>query len=94
MSLTLFLIAKLSRVEPDVARRALSTARAQDEIGASQPAEFSHGAGAMAYAMALFITRRPVHFYLGLTGLIVFAVYIFSRLASALCEWGVHAYGR
>ena len=94
MSLTLILITKLSRVEPDVARRALSTARAQDEIEAPKPEEFSRGAGAMAYAMALFITRRPAHFYLGLTGLIVFAVYIVSRLASALMEWGIHAYGR
>jgi hypothetical protein len=94
MSLTPFLIAKLSRVEADVARRALSTARAQDEIDAPQPEEFSRGASAMAYAMALFITRRPVHFYLGLTGLIVFAVYSLARVSTVLIEWGIHAYGQ
>ena len=94
MSLTPFLIAKLSRVEIDFARRALSTARAQDEIEAPRPDEFSRGAGARAYGMALFISRRPVHFYLGMSGLIVFPLYIVSRFVPALMGWGMHAYGR
>jgi hypothetical protein len=93
MSLRLFLIAKLSRVDSGVARRALSTAMAQDEVDAPRPEEFSRGAGAMAYAMALFIIRRPVHFYLGLTGLIVFPLYMLGRLGAVLIEWGVHRYG-
>ena len=94
MSLTPFLIAKLSRVDQDLARRALSTARAQDVMDESRPDEFSRGAGARAYGMALFISRRPVHFYLGMFGLILFPLYMLSRLLPALIEWGVHAYGR
>lgn len=94
MSLTPFLIAKLSRVDDDLARRALSTARAQDELNAPRPAEFARGAGARAYGMALFISRRPVHFYFGMFGLIAFPVYILARLVPAMIEWGAHAYGR
>ena len=93
MSLTHFLIAKLSRVNDDFARRAMSTAQAQDEMDATPPREFSRGSGAMAYALALFINRRPVHFYLGLTGLIAFTLYILGRVAAFLVEWGVHRYG-
>jgi hypothetical protein len=94
MSLTPFLIAKLSRVDEDLARRALSTARSQDVLDESRPAEFARGAGARAYGMALFVSRRPVHFYLGMFGLILFPLYILSRLAPVLIEWGAHAYGR
>jgi hypothetical protein len=58
----------------------MTTAGAQDEIDAQVPSEFSRGQNAMAYALALFIRRQPVHFYLGLIGLIVFPVYILIRL--------------
>lgn len=78
----------------DIARRALSTARAQDVLDETRPGEFSRGAGARAYGMALFISSRPVHFYLGMFGLIVFPLYILSRLAPVLIEWGSQAYGR
>jgi hypothetical protein len=94
MSPTLFLIAKLSRVEPEVARRAMSTATSQDEVDAPRPAEFSRGSGAMAYALALFVSRRPVHFWLGLTGLVAFPIYILARIVTNLLEWGVHTYGQ
>ena len=94
MSPTLFLIAKLSRVDPEVARRAMSTATSQDEVDAPRPAEFSRGSGAMAYALALFVSRRPVHFWLGLTGLIAFPIYILARIVTNLMEWGVHTYGQ
>lgn len=94
MSPTLFLIAKLSRVEPDVARRAMSTARAQDEVGAPRPMEFSSGSGAMAYALSLFISRRPVHFWLGLTGLVAFPIYLLVRIGTNLLAWGLHTYGQ
>ncbi|RKT10583.1 hypothetical protein B0G69_8013 [Paraburkholderia sp. RAU2J] len=94
MSLTPFLIAKLSRVDLDLAQRALSTARAQDVMDESRPAEFTRGAGARAYGMALFISRRPAHFYLGMFGLILFPLYMMSRLLPVLIEWGAHAYGR
>ncbi|APA90382.1 hypothetical protein BJG93_32830 (plasmid) [Paraburkholderia sprentiae WSM5005] len=94
MSVTLFLIAKLSRVEPDIARRAMSTASAIDEMEGGRPAEFSRGPNAMAFALALFVARRPVHFYLGLAGLVGFPVYILVRIGSFLIEWGMHAYGQ
>lgn len=98
MSLTVTLIAKLSRVDLAVARRALGTARSQDfpvaagaapqagsegEEGAipvslsdGVPVEFHRGRRAMAYALALLIVRKPVHFYVGLTGLVIFPIYI------------------
>jgi hypothetical protein len=94
MSLTSFLIAKLSRVDEDLARRAVSTARAQDEIDAPPPDEFRRGAGARAYAMALYISRRPVHFYVGMFGLVLFPIYVLSRFVPELIECGMHAYGR
>ncbi|MGF6915946.1 hypothetical protein [Paraburkholderia sp. 40] len=94
MSLTPFLIAKLSRVDPDLARRALSTARAQDVMDESRPDEFSRGDGARAYGMALYIARMPVHFYVGMFGLILFPLYMLSRVVPVLIEWGMQAYGR
>lgn len=81
MSRTVWLIAKLSRVERDVARRALTTARSQDEMSAAPPTEFGRGREALAYALGIFITRKPVHFYLGLTGLVIFPVYLLVQLA-------------
>lgn len=101
MSLTVTLIAKLSRVDLTVARRALGTARSQDfpvaaavprvghegednaspaSVSDGVPAEFHRGRNAMAYAMALLIVRKPLHFYVGLTGLVVFPIYIAFHL--------------
>ncbi|MFP3554811.1 hypothetical protein SB861_29485 [Paraburkholderia sp. SIMBA_049] len=48
----------------------------------------------MAYALALFVSRRPVHFWLGLTGLVAFPIYILARIVTNLLEWGVHTYGQ
>lgn len=87
MSLTVWLIAKLSRVEEAVARRALGTAQSQDEMSAAAPGDFARGREALAYALAIFITRKPVHFYLGLAGLVIFPVYL-------LIEVGAHFYGK
>ncbi|WP_176060267.1 hypothetical protein [Paraburkholderia sp. BCC1876] len=87
MSLTVWLIAKLSRVDEPVARRALSTAQSQDEMSASPPADFAKGREALAYALAIFIERKPIHFYLGLTGLFIFPLYL-------LVEVGAHFYGK
>jgi hypothetical protein len=80
MSPTVFLIAKLTRVDPATARRAISTASAQDEPDAPPPAEFARGPGAMVYALAMFAGRRPLHFYVGLFGLAVFPLYLLTRL--------------
>jgi hypothetical protein len=92
MSLTIWLIAKLSRVDSDLARRALSTARAQDEIDAPAPVDLARGTGAMAYGLALFVSRRPVQFYVGLIGLVAFFCYMGSRLAIAAYDFGIHHY--
>jgi hypothetical protein len=94
MSLTHFLIAKLSRVDADFARRAMSTAQAQDEIDAPRSVEFSRGPGAMAYALALFIHRKPAHFYVGLTGLVVFALFMLTHFVTFLVQWGIELHGR
>lgn len=93
MSLTRFLLANLARVDKQFARRAISTAQSQDDLNTSPPPEFAGGPGAMAYALALFIHRKPVHFYVGLTGLIVFPLYMLGRVAAFLVEWGVHHHG-
>ncbi|SIO72789.1 hypothetical protein SAMN05444172_9273 [Burkholderia sp. GAS332] len=87
MSLTVWLIAKLSRVDDDVARRALTTARSQDEMSAAPPAEFARGREALAYALGIFITRKPAHFYLGLAGLVIFPAYLLVQL-------GMYLYGK
>jgi hypothetical protein len=87
MSRTVWLIAKLSRVEDTVARRALSTAQSQDEMSAAPPAGFARGREALAYALAIFIVRKPVHFYLGMAGLFIFPLYL-------LIQVGTHFYGK
>ena len=87
MSRTVWLIAKFSRVEDQVARRALSTARSQDEMSAAAPSDFARGREALAYALAIFIVRKPVHFYLGMAGLLIFSLYL-------LIQVGAHFYGK
>lgn len=84
MSHTVWLIAKLSRVDERVARRALTTAQSQDDMSAAAPADFSRGREALAYALSVFIIRKPVHFYMGVTGLIVFPVYLLAQLGAYL----------
>ncbi|MGU7775680.1 hypothetical protein ACV229_36695 [Burkholderia sp. MR1-5-21] len=93
MSLTPFLIATLARVDRDVARRAISTAAAQDEPDAPVPAEFARGQNAMAYALAMFIRRRPLHFYVGSAGLVAFPVYLLARATMALMSMGGAGHG-
>ncbi|BDC45369.1 hypothetical protein [Paraburkholderia terrae] len=66
MSLTVTIIAKLSGVDVDTARRALDTASAFDEPGATPPAEFTWGAGARCYALASISLYRPQLFWGGL----------------------------
>ncbi|AOK42530.1 hypothetical protein WL96_15340 (plasmid) [Burkholderia vietnamiensis] len=89
MSLTPFLIATLTRLDASVVRRAISTAAAQDDPGAPVPTEFTRGQQAMAYALALFIRRRPLHFYVGLAGLVAFPIYLAVRLVMGLMTmWG------
>lgn len=66
MSLTATIIAKLSGVDPDTARRALDTASAFDDPDATPPDEFAHGAGARCYALATIAEYRPVLFWGGL----------------------------
>ncbi|KWK06055.1 hypothetical protein WM11_11725 [Burkholderia ubonensis] len=84
MSLTPFLIRVLARVDEDTVRRAMSTAAAQDDPLALPPAEFQKGANAMAYSLAMFISRRPVQFYVGLSGLIVLPIYLIGTLLGEL----------
>lgn len=84
MSLTRFLIRTLARVDDDVARRVMSTASAQDDASAPVPAEFARERNALAYALALFVGRRPLHFYVGLFGLVAFPSYLASRAIASL----------
>lgn len=84
MSLTRFLIRTLARVDDDVARRVMSTASAQDDANAPVPAEFARGRNAMAYALALFVGRRPLHFYVGLFGLVAFPSYLACQAIASL----------
>ncbi len=68
MSLTATIIAKLSGVDPDTARRALDTASALDDPGATPPDEFAQGPGARCYALATIAEYRPLLFWGGLLG--------------------------
>ena len=43
--------------------------------------------------MALFISRRPVHFYAGMFGLILFPLYMLWQFVPELVQWGM-SYGR
>ncbi|KUY49055.1 hypothetical protein WS48_18080 [Burkholderia sp. RF7-non_BP1] len=84
MSLTHFLIRTLTRLDDHTVSRVISTAAAQDEPAAPPPAEFRQGRNAMAYALATFIGRRPVHFYVGLSGLVVLPIYLLSGVVGEL----------
>jgi len=81
MSPTVFLIAKLTRSEAGLARRAVSTAMSQDDPDAPPPTEFAGGSGAMVYALAMFAARKPLHFYIGLFGLVALPIYLLIRIA-------------
>jgi hypothetical protein len=87
MSRIVFLLAKLARVDLDVARRALTTAKAQDDPGAPPPAEFARGRNAMVYALAIMSVRKPVHLYVGVFGLVAFPIYLASRAVEYFCGW-------
>ncbi|VWC42205.1 hypothetical protein BLA23254_07061 [Burkholderia lata] len=84
MSLTPFLIRTLTRVDEYTVRRAMSTAAAQDDPLAAPPEEFRKGANAMAYSLAMFIRRRPVQFYVGLSGLIALPIYLIGSFVGEL----------
>jgi hypothetical protein len=85
MSRIVFLLAKLAKVERDVARRALTTAKAQDDPTALPPAEFARGANAMVYALATMEVRKPLHLYLGAVGLVAFPIYLAIQVAEYFC---------
>ena len=84
MSLTHFLIRTLARVDDHTAHRAITTAASQDDATARPPAEFQKGRHAMAYALAMFVNRRPLHFYVGLFGLIALPIYMIGTLVGDL----------
>jgi len=71
MSLTVSIIAKLSGVDFDTARRACNTVGAFDDPGAEPPEEFSHGGGARCYALATLSDQRPLLFWGGLSAVFV-----------------------
>jgi hypothetical protein len=80
MSLTVTIIANLSRVDSDTARRALDTAGAFDEPGATPPEEFTWGAGARCYALASIAVNRPQLFWGGLLAIAVVPLLFVVRL--------------
>jgi hypothetical protein len=87
MSRIVFLLAKLAKVEPDVARRALTTAKAQDDPLAPPPAEFARGRNAMVYALATMKVRKPLHLHIGAFGLVAFPIYLAIRAGEYFCGW-------
>jgi hypothetical protein len=80
MSLTVTLIAKLSGVDENMARRACDTAAAFDGMNMSPPEEFASGAGARCYALAAIAEYRPPLFWGGLAALIVVPILIVVRV--------------
>ena len=79
MSLTVTIIVKLSRVDPDLARRALDTASAFDGPGATPPVEFTNGAGARCYALATIALYRPQLFWGGVLAAIAVPVLLLVK---------------
>lgn len=80
MSLTATIIATLSAVDANLARRALDTARAFDEPDATPPEEFTHGDGARCYALASISLHRPHLFWGGLAAAVTIPVLMLVRL--------------
>ncbi|SAL48377.1 hypothetical protein AWB68_02366 [Caballeronia choica] len=80
MSLTVTIIAKLSGVDSDTARRALHTAGAFDDPSAMPPEEFTYGAGARCYALATIADYRPMLFWGGLGAIVAILVLFAVRL--------------
>ncbi|CAD6559379.1 hypothetical protein ACFQ3P_32875 [Paraburkholderia sabiae] len=80
MSLTATIIAKLSRVDVDMARRALDTASAFDEPDATPPEQFTWGAGARCYALASICINRPQLFWGGLLATAAIPVLLIVKL--------------
>ncbi|MGF6870761.1 hypothetical protein OKW35_000215 [Paraburkholderia sp. MM5477-R1] len=80
MSLTVTIIAKLSGVDSDMARRALNTASAFDEPDATPPEEFTWGAGARCYALASIVVNRPHLFWGGLLAITSIPLLVVARL--------------
>lgn len=80
MSLTVTIIAKLSRVDSDMARRALNTASAFDEPDATPPEEFTWGAGARCYALASIAVNRPQLFWGGVLAITAIPLLAVVRL--------------
>ena len=72
MSLSITLIAKLSRVDTELARRAWNTIGALDDPDMRPPGDFRAGEGARCYALARYVRARPIQFYFGLVGLVAF----------------------
>lgn len=89
MSLSITLIAKLSRVETALARRAWNTIGALDEPSMKPPSEFRSAEGARCYALASYVRASPGQFYLGLAGLIGFPSVMVFKYGYAWCEWAV-----
>jgi hypothetical protein len=87
MSLTVSIIAKLSGVDFDTARRACNTVGAFDEPGAEPPAEFTQGRGARCYALATFSDQRPLLFWGGLFS--AFVVIPVLAIVKLLAVFGV-----
>ncbi|OBR53999.1 hypothetical protein [Paraburkholderia tropica] len=84
MSLTTTLIAKLSGLDEVDAARVLLSVRAQDDLRASPPVEFRRGRFARAWALAVVLSRNPVRFWIGLTGLVAFPVYLLLEVGAWL----------
>ncbi|SAK97112.1 hypothetical protein AWB82_07099 [Caballeronia glebae] len=70
MSLTVTIIAKLSGVSYEAAKRACDVAAAFDgEVHDGVPDEFSYGAGARCYALATIAETRAMLFWVGLAAI-------------------------
>ncbi len=84
MSLTPYLIAKLCHTELGLATRAFNYVGSLDSPGGQPPEELRGGAGARCYALALIARYRPLHFRVGLFGVIAFPAYFVGRYGPGL----------
>ncbi|CAE6963001.1 hypothetical protein [Paraburkholderia domus] len=74
-------IAKLSRIDEQLARRAWLSAGEADSVENAIPPEFTTGKGARVYALAFVLRHYPLQCGIGTFGLLLFAFYLIGQLA-------------
>jgi hypothetical protein len=74
-------IAKLSRIDEQQARRAWLSASEADSVENTIPPEFAKGKEARAYALAFVLRHYPIQSAIGTFGILLFTFYVIGQIA-------------